>query len=224
MSIENDSQSSALTAPKIMASVTLQQWGGHKGDYAIDIETVEFDAAPVLAALSPEELAGLEDSEADDIFYSAVRMGLVAEHSGPFEVHVRDALDRALEKDPDFFEKFTTFPGLRADGAILETPLSPYEIGARADEDNIVRGLAVMELSDLMDNDEDANNCVIGETLVGSHLLMAPTIKPHSVQNGRLVVELEGDASEIIEGFDEEELSQYEAGRSAKDACPDMAR
>jgi hypothetical protein len=218
MSTESNSQTGALTAPKITASVTLQQWGGYKNDQAIDIETVEFDAAPVLAAMSPEDRAALEDSEADDIFYSAVHLGLVADHAGPFNVHIREALDRALEENSHLFEEFTGFPVLRTPGAILDAPLSAYEIGARADDDGVVSGLAVMGLDDLMGNDLEANNDAIGEALVGSCLLMEPTIEPLSVKNGQLVVKLEGDASAVIDGFDGEELVQYNAGRAIRAA------
>lgn len=218
MSTEHTIQTGDLTAPKIMASVTLQQWGGRKSDHAIEIETVEFDAAPVLATLSPEDRGLLEDSEADDIYYSAVRLGLVAEHIGPFDVHVREALDRALEETPDFFEKFAAFPVLRAPEAILETPLSPYEIGARADDDGIVSGLAIMDMSELIENDIEQHNDAIGDYLIGSSLLMQCTATPVAVRNGRIVMEIRGDASAHIDDFSEEELTQFNAGRAIRAA------
>lgn len=201
------------TAPKIMASVSLQQW---QRDYAVTLETIDFDAAPVLAAMTPQERIALEDSDADEVYLSAVRLGLVKEHDGPFDVQVREALDYAMEEDPDIFEKLAAAPVLRPAAAILDEPLSAYELGARADDDGFVSGLAAMDMSELIDNDVDQHNDAIGEALVGSCLLMQPTATPVDIQNGRIIMKLDGDASEIIAGFDEDKLAQYEAGRAAR--------
>jgi hypothetical protein len=73
-----------------------------------------------------------------------------------------------------------------------------------------------MDMSDLVDNDVDEHNDAIGNALVGSCLLMQPVATPVAVQNGQIVMQLEGDASAIIENFDDEELAQYEAGRAAR--------
>lgn len=224
MSTESDSQTGALTAPRIMASVTLQQWGGRKNNNAIEIETVEFDAAPVLATLSQEDRSLLEDNEADDIFYSAVHLGLVAEHVGPFDVHVREALDLALEENPDFFEKFAAFLVLRAPGAILESPLSAYEIGVRADDNGRLSGLAVMDMSELIENDIEQHNDAIGDYLIGSCQLMESTATPVAVRDGQIVMEIRGDASALIDGFSEEECDQYEAGRAVRASAKETVR
>jgi hypothetical protein len=203
----------ATAAPKIIASVTFQQW---QNDYAIDVETIDFDAAPVLAAMSPQERDTLEDGEADDIYYSAVRLGLVKDHNGPFNVNIREALDYAVEEDPDIFEKLASAPVLRPESAILDTPLSAYEIGARANDDGIVRGLAVMGISELIENDVEQHNDAISDALTGSTMLTQPPATPVAVENGRIVMALEGDASALIADFDENELAQYKAGRAAR--------
>lgn len=201
--------------PKIMASVTLQQW---QNDYAIDIETVEFDAGPILADMTPEKRRNLRDGsdDADMVFDAAVRRGLVKDHDGPFSVSIRSAMREAEETDRDVYARIAGAPVNRPEGAILDSPLSAYEIGARADQNGFVSGLSTMSMSDLIDNDLEAHCDRIGEDLVGSSLLMQPTATPVSVdEDGNIVVELGGDASAIIEGFDEDERAQYEAGRAA---------
>jgi hypothetical protein len=206
----------SLPAPKIMATVNLQRWVDDDG--AEPVGQVDFDAGRILADMAQEKRSAIFDGDGsgDDVFHEAVRRGLVEDHDGPFEVYVRDAMDEALEADPDVFEKIAALPNNRPAGAILDTPLSAYELGARADDDGFVSGLAVMDMSNLIDNDLDQHNDAIGEALAGSSLLMQPVATPVAVQNGQIVMQLEGDASAIIENFDDEELAQYEAGRAAR--------
>jgi hypothetical protein len=72
-----------------------------------------------------------------------------------------------------------------------------------------------MDMSDLIDNDIEGINDKIGNELVGSELLMEPNATPVSVlDGGTLLMKYEGNASAIIEGFDDEELADYEAGRA----------
>ncbi len=167
--------------------------------------------------MTPKERAALTDgsSDADDIFHAGVRQGAVSHHEGPFEVYVRDAMDEAVQKDPDVFAKIAALPDNRPAGALLDTPPSPYEIGARADGDGWVSGLATMDMSDLIDNDIEGINDKIGNELVGSELLMEPNATPvEFLDGGTLLMKYEGNASAIIEGFDDDELAQYEAGRA----------
>lgn len=205
---------SATIPPAIYATVVLQRWVDDGAEY---VDQVAFDARRILAAMTPEERARLSDSseDADEIFHAGVRQGMLSHHEGPFEVYIRDAMDEAVRKDPDVFEKIAALPDNRPAGAILDTPLSAYEIGVRADEDGWVSGLATMDMSDLIDNDIEGVNDKIGNELVGSELLMEPSATPVSVlDSGTLLMKYEGNASAIIEGFDDEELAQYEAGRA----------
>lgn len=209
------SLTSSAAPPKIMASVTLQAWAR---DYAIDIETVEFDAGRILAEMTPEQRQDLRDGsdDADMIFETGVRAGLVKDHDGPFYVTVKEAMREAEETDSDVYARILGAPVNRPAEAVLYEPLSAYEIGARADEDGFVSGLAPMSMSDLIDNDLEAHCDKIGQDLVGSSLLMEPNATPVEVDDdGTLIVRLEGNASAIIDGFDDEERAQYEAGRAA---------
>lgn len=202
--------------PKIMATVNLQRW---VDDGTEPAGQLDFDAGRILAAMAPEKRNTIYDGDGsgDDVFHEAVRAGLVEDYDGPFEVYVRDSMDEALEADPGVFEKIAALPANRPAGAILETPLSAYEIGARVDADGIVSGLSVLTMSELVNNDLEHHCDVIGNDLVGSPLLMEPTATPVSVRpDGSLIVRLEGDATEIINLFDEAKHAQYEAGRAAR--------
>ncbi|HEX9227465.1 MAG TPA: hypothetical protein VF885_12555, partial [Arthrobacter sp.] len=120
------------------------------------------------------------------------------------------------EADPGVFEKIAALPVNRPAGAVLETPLTPYEIGARVENDGTISGLSVMTLSDLIGHDAESLNDQIGRDLVGAELLMEPTVTPVSVRpDGSLTVRLEGNASELIDHFNDDQLDQYEAGRTA---------
>lgn len=202
--------------PRIVATVNLQRWVNDDG--AEPAGQLDFDAGRILADMSHEKRSAILDGDGsgDDVFHEAVRRGLVEDHDGPFEVYVRDAIDEALEADPEVFEKIAALPGNRPAGAILDTPLSAYELGARADDNGFVRGLAVMDMSELIENDIEQHNDAISDKLTGSTLLTEPSATPVAVQNGRIVMEIQGDASALIEDFTEEELAQYEAGRAAR--------
>lgn len=204
-------------APRITATVNLQKW---VNDSAEHVEQISFDASHILAGMTPEQRAAIEDDDytADDLYHAAVDRGLAPGHDGPFAVHVRDAIDQAEANDPKIFEELALLPVNRPEEAILDTPLTAYELGARADDDGIVSGLASMSMSDLIENDLESHLDDIGEKLAGSSLLMEPTATPVSVAaDGSMVVRLQGDASAIIEGLDEDELALYEAGRAARE-------
>jgi hypothetical protein len=205
----------AAIPPAIHATVVLQRWAAD-GDQAEYVDQVAFDARRILAGLTSEQRAALTDGseDADEIFRAGVRSGLVADHDGPFEVYVRDAMDEAVRKDPEVFEKIAALPDNRPADAVLDTPLSPYEIGARVDENGFVSGKAEMYMSDLIDRDVEEFNDYLGETLAGSSLLMEANATPVSVQDSKIIMGIEGDASAIIDSFDEDELAQYEAGRA----------
>lgn len=205
---------SQAAPPTINATVTLQRW---VDDGTETLDQVSFDASRILGAMTSEQRAALSDysSEADEIFHAAVRRGQLPDHDGPFEVRVRQAIDEAEQNDPEVFDKLTALPDNRPTGAVLHEPLTPYEIGARADEDGRVEGLATFDMDDLLDSDLDGHGDQIGEKLVGSELLMDVSALPVSVTpEGSIVCRLTGDASAIIDGFDEDELADYEAGRA----------
>lgn len=202
--------------PKIIATVHLQKW---VNDEAEQVGEITFDASRILAAMTPEKRADIEDDDysADDVFHAAVAQGLAAEHDGPFSVYVQEAMVEAERLDTEVFDKLAALPENRPAEAILHEPLSAYEIGARADEDGFVSGLATMSFSDLIDNDLEAHCDKVGEDLVGSPLLMQPVATPVRVQpDGTMVVKLEGDASAIIDDFSDDEKAQYEAGRAER--------
>ena len=78
-----------------------------------------------------------------------------------------------------------------------------------------MEGLAVFEMEDLIDSDLEEHGDQIGTKLVGSELLMDVNAKPVSVTpEGSIICQLSGDASAVIDGFDEDDRTQYAAGRA----------
>lgn len=204
----------ADTGPKpIMATATLQKWdSGH----AVTVGEVQFDATPILAAMDSEKRAGLgeEPGDQDEIFEKAMAMGLTPRHEGPYEVDVRESLDQALEENPGYFDQeHPSEKTLRHPDVPLEAPLSAYELGYRIDENNRVKALAVLELSEMMDHSSEENWDTVSTTVVGNDLLrdMFPTPKSVTSDN-QVVYEIEGDAEGVIECMDEDELALFEAG------------
>lgn len=202
--------------PAITATVILQRW---VGDGCENLSQVDFDAGRILAAMTPEQRAELDDfsSDADEIFHTAVRRGQLPDHDGPFEVRVREAIEAAEQADPDVFTKLAALPDNRPAAAVLHDPLTAYEIGARADENGWVEGLATFEMTDLIDSDLDGHGDQIGQKLVGSELLMDVSATPVSVTpEGSIICKLTGDASAIIDDFDDEQMAEYAAGRAER--------
>ena len=76
---------------RVMATVVLQAW---KHDYAIDIETVNFDCGRALDELPIELVRKLEsgkaDHDTDEVFTEAVFWGLGDDHDGPFDCYIDD--------------------------------------------------------------------------------------------------------------------------------------
>lgn len=221
---ENKAQSEAAgvslsaasgTKPKpIMARVALQEWND---DEAVDVGTVEFDAAPILAGLSPEDRADMDFATRDQIFEEAMRRGFTPIHDGPFEVDIKDALAEALTENPGYFDSpYPHEKTVRHPDIPLESPLSPYELGSRIDENNRVQALAVLELAEMLDNSSDENWDTISTTVVGNDMLrdMFPT--PAYITGGNQVAyRIEGDASEVINEMSDDDLKLFEEGRTA---------
>lgn len=204
----------AAPAPAVLATVDLQAW---QNDYAITLETVSFDAGPILAGMTTDERADIEDcsENTDELYREAVRRGLVKDHDGPMALYVRSNMDEAEGQDPGVWGKIAEQPQGRPSEAVLETPLTPYELGARAGSDGWVEGLATFDMDDLIGQDLDTHGDEIGQKLVGSELLMDVSAKPVSVDpDGSIICRLSGDASAIIEGFDEDERAEYDKGRA----------
>lgn len=90
----------------IMASVDLQHWLNDY-DHAVSHNVVAFNAASILAGMSAEEVAAIEDFDdsADRVYLAAVQQGLVKDHKGPFCVRIREAIDSALGRDSDIFTR-----------------------------------------------------------------------------------------------------------------------
>lgn len=226
---ENKAQSEAAgvslsaasgTKPKpIMAEVTLQKWNDN--DENEEVGTVVFDAAPILAGiypgLSPAQREDLDPSICDQIFEEAMSRGLAPRHDGPFDLGVQNALDEALEENPGYFDSpYPHEKTVRHLDVALESPLSPYELGARIDENNRVQALAVLELSEMLDNSSDENWDAISTTVVGNDMLrdMFPT--PVSINSeNQVVYRIEGDASEVINEMSDDDLKLFEEGRTA---------
>lgn len=233
---ENKAQSEAagvtLAAPlagaskpkPIMARATLQKWSDFDEDVAETVGTIEFDAAPILAGIVPgldqRELAGmgLEYDTRDQIFDEAVARGIIPAHAGPFEVDVDDALAEALAENPAYFD--TPYPHdevARHPEAVLQSPLSPYELGARIDENDRIEGLAVIEQDALIGGSLDEHLDYISNTLAGTGVLMDPSATPVSVTpDNQVVYRLSGNASQVIDTMTDAELALFEAGRASR--------
>lgn len=218
MSTHEEISSNASVTPEtgkkpVIATAYLQRWDGEN---AVEIGRVDFDARPVLTRMSLDEQVEFRTNSErnDELFHSAVEHGLIPPHDGPFHLDVADAIDAALEEDPTTFdEPYDHSRTARHPETVLQTPLSPYEIGMWVDEDGFVSGLSSIDFSELIENDVEGVNDLIGRDLVGSEILMEPTATPVRVEaDGTLVVRLAGDASMIIDGFTGDELEAYEAG------------
>jgi len=81
---------------KVMAEVNLQLW---HNNHAITVKTVEFDCGKALDMIPMEMVEKLEagnaDYDTDDVFFEAVRIGLVDGHDGPFDCYICDDDDLA---------------------------------------------------------------------------------------------------------------------------------
>jgi hypothetical protein len=81
---------------EVRAEVHLQEW---LHDYAITIDTVEFDCARALDMLPIERVRRLEtgaaDCATDEVFAEAVIMNLVKDHDGPFDCYICDDAELA---------------------------------------------------------------------------------------------------------------------------------
>ncbi|MCC3299750.1 hypothetical protein [Arthrobacter caoxuetaonis] len=204
----------------IMATVDLQEWND---DEAEDAGTVEFDAAPILAGIVPnlttEELANLDYSTRDDIFNEAMARGFVPIHDGPFELHVQESLDAALSKNPAYFD--TPYPHektVRHPDVVIQSPLSAYEMGFRADSDGYVETLAVLDIDEMSEQDPSDHWGTVSRTVTGGELLMDMNRIPHSVSTHKdsgapqAVFRITGDVSAAVECMSDEEQDLFEAG------------
>lgn len=214
----------ALSRPApIMARVDLQVW--NDDDEAEDAGTIEFDAAPILAGIVPNlrrgELASLDYGIRDTIFNEAMARGFAPIHDGPFELHVQNSLDEALAENPAYFD--TPYPHektVRHPDVEIQSPLSPYEMGFRADEDGYVEALAVLDIDVLADQDAEENWDTASRTIVGSDLLTDIGRTPDSITVGKdsgapqVVFRITGDVSAVVDCMSDEEQELFEAGRA----------
>lgn len=210
---------SAGAKPKpIIARVDLQKWDGGK---AVEVGSVEFDAAPILAGLTPEQCADMDYGTRDQIFEEAMRRGFAPLHDGPFEVDVKDALGQAMAENPGYFdEPYPHERTARHPDVPLEAPLSAYELGYRIDEDNRVQALAVLDLSEMMDNSSEENWDTVSTAVVGNDLLRDMFHTPVSItSDNQVVYRIEGDAEAVIECMDDDALEMFAAGQA--DAAAD---
>lgn len=90
-----------VTPVSVPASCTLQVW---KNDYAITMDTAEFECQAALDQIPLDELPEYADdfksegacNYGDDVWFAAVAAGLVEDWDGPFEFYITD--DEAYEK------------------------------------------------------------------------------------------------------------------------------
>lgn len=205
----------------VMAQVTLQRWRIDDPDYAEKVGTVEFDAAPILAGIVPTlDQDELEDELSYDtrdlIFEEAVARGIVPRHDGPFEVHVEESLRKALAEDPDRFS--APYPHelvARHYGAVLESPLSPYEMGRRMDDEGRVEAHAVLDIEQLSEQSGDWMWSSISEKLTGHGLVEEPEYFPVEVRDGQVVFRISGNITEFVEQMSDEDRALFDAGLAA---------
>jgi hypothetical protein len=203
----------------IIATAIYQRWNAQ--DIAEEQRRVDFDATRILAGLTSGQrhdliysfLSGVEI--ADSIFREAETRGLIPAHDGPFELEVGEALRAALESDPEYFSRpFPEGREFRHEDAILETPLTAFEIGFRSDENGGVVGLITITLSDMIDGSNEDFLDLLGDRLIGSSLLME--IEYHAVSVGAehdLVMRVGGKVPADV--LWDREVADYEAGLAA---------
>lgn len=217
-------ETQAIRKP-IMATAIYERW--NRRDEAIEMNRVEFDATRIIAGLGEDEREQLMNGGfeiADNIFREAESRGLIPTHDGPFTLDVEDKIAEALEEDPEYFSRpFPEGREVRHEDAILETPLTPYEQGFRAEEDYSVSGLVVVAMSDLHDNDFEGHLDNVSRLLTGTELLM-------EIESSARRVTADGDVVMMVSGrvdpgnfFGGADLEEFEAGVEAAAAAREAA-
>jgi hypothetical protein len=193
----------------ITATAIYERWSPR--DEAIEMNRIDFDATRILAGLGEEQRGRLLSGDfdiADDIFREAESRGLIPQHNGPFTLNVEDALAEALEEDPEYFARqFPEGREARHEDAILETPLTPYEQGFRADENNSVSGLVVVAMSDLHDREFEGHLDNVAS------LLTAEPLRRSTLGQVRY---RRGDVAAMVTGTVADEFSTLRSGRSSR--------
>ena len=224
--IQSEAIGVVLTAPSakpkpIMARVALQKWSDFDEDVAETVGTIEFDAAPILAGivphLDPADVEDLDPDSCDRIYDEAVSRGLAPSHSGPFEVDVQSALDEALAENPDYFA--VPYPHhlvTRHTDAVLQSPLSPYELGSRVNGNDRVEGRYAVGMDQLVGVSLEEHHDYLGKTLAGSSLAMDTNAEPVAVDDGEVIFRISGNISQIIETMDDDDLAAFEEARAAR--------
>jgi hypothetical protein len=209
-------ETAAPARQPIAATAIYEQWNPR--DEAIEMNRVDFDATRILAGLGEEQREKLLNGDfdiADDIFREAESRGLIPPHNGPFTLDVANALAEALEADPEYFSRpFPEGREFRHEDAILETPLTAFEIGFRSDENGDVAGLVTIGLSDMIDGSNEDFLDLLGDRLIGSSLLME--IEYHAVsitEKHDLVMRVSGKVPADV--LWDREVADHEAGLAA---------
>lgn len=80
---------------RVRAEVDLQVW---RNDYAMTFKELEFDCAPALDEYDIDDVEaftenadkGSADENTDDLYFTAMGLGLVESHDGPFSCYIED--------------------------------------------------------------------------------------------------------------------------------------
>lgn len=83
---------------EVRATLNCEKWDGIKKDYAITVGEIEFECQDALDQYELSELPPYADDMhdkgalncGDDLFFTSVSMGLVADWDGPFDLYVDD--------------------------------------------------------------------------------------------------------------------------------------
>ena len=82
---------------------------------------------------------------------------------------------------------------------ILTKPYTLAEMFANRDDQGYVSGNLVLAMDDLLYKDIETINDLLGQRLVGSELMMEPEYEPNGVLDGKVILRVSGDVSEVID-------------------------
>lgn len=106
-------------------------------------------------------------------------------------------------------------PRPRQASDVLDRPLTAEEIGERRDENGRIHGLLALDATE-MDDSNEATADLLMQKLAGDHHLEELNLTPVSVQNGKVICQVSGNAAHIEEGLYDQDLEDFYRGADAR--------